>query len=429
MADDQKKLGPFLATMLVAGGMIGSGIYLLPASLAATGSISLLGWCLAVLGAALLAGVFSTLAILRPQSGGLFEHIAEAFGPGVGFVAGVLYWIPVANAPIALAVTGYLSFFLPQVATGPAATLTTLTTVWLFIGANFIGARFVARLGGWTLLIGLAPILLVAVGGWAFFKPAVFAASWNVSGKPDYQAIPSSAALAFWAFTGLEYASIVALRVQNPRRNVPVATFGGLALAAVVYLAACGVIMGILPAAVLAKSNAPFADAAAPWLGPVVAGVVALCAMLKSCGSLAAADLALIETGDSQTVLGQIVLGGGYRRPDRPSTFSLIFFGLIMSVVVIASASPTLAGQFTTLANITVIIYMLVYLAACLALIRFSGEVSARRRPLVRGVALCGAIFCCYMIASSERSLLEWSAAALVVTLLVYLVVRLRQRR
>ena len=126
MGDDQKKMGPFLATMLVAGGMIGSGIYLLPASLAATGSISLLGWVLAILGAALLAGVFSTLAVLRPQAAGLFAQIADAFGPGVGFVAGLLYWIPVANVPIALAITGYLSFFFPQVATGPAATATTV---------------------------------------------------------------------------------------------------------------------------------------------------------------------------------------------------------------------------------------------------------------------------------------------------------------
>ena len=65
MTDDQKKLGPFLATMLVAGGMIGSGVYLLPASLAAIGSISLLGWVLAIVGAALLAGVFSALEIGR----------------------------------------------------------------------------------------------------------------------------------------------------------------------------------------------------------------------------------------------------------------------------------------------------------------------------------------------------------------------------
>ena len=89
----QRKLGPFLATMLVAGGMIGSGVYLLPASLGAVGSISILAWVAAIAGAAMLAGVFSWLAILRPGTAGLFSYIRDEFGPAGGFVAGVIYWI------------------------------------------------------------------------------------------------------------------------------------------------------------------------------------------------------------------------------------------------------------------------------------------------------------------------------------------------
>src|ERR1700761_4319148 len=167
--------------------MIGSGIYLLPASLGAIGSISMLGWAGAVFGAALLAAVFSWLAILKPGGGGLFAYIGEAFGPGVGFVVGTLYWLPALNLPIALAVTGYLGFFFPALATGAGAIVTTLAVIWLFVGFNLVGARFVAQFGGWTLLAGLAPILLVGVGGWFFFHPAVFAASWKISGKGAIQ--------------------------------------------------------------------------------------------------------------------------------------------------------------------------------------------------------------------------------------------------
>ena len=86
-----RRLGPFLATMLVAGGMIGSGVYLLPASLGAVGSISILAWALAIAGAAMLGGVFSWLAILRPATAGLFSYVREEFGPAAGFVAGVIY--------------------------------------------------------------------------------------------------------------------------------------------------------------------------------------------------------------------------------------------------------------------------------------------------------------------------------------------------
>ena len=117
-SDPAGKLGPFLAMMVVAGGMIGSGIYLLPASLAAFGSVSILGWGLAILGALMLGGVFSFLAILRPRAAGLFSYISEALGPGAGFVSGLVYWMLcwIGNAPIALGMTGYLSVFFPPVA-------------------------------------------------------------------------------------------------------------------------------------------------------------------------------------------------------------------------------------------------------------------------------------------------------------------------
>ena len=135
-SDQAGKLGPFLAMIVVAGGMIGSGIYLLPASLAAFGSLSILGWGLAILGALMLGGVFSFLAILRPQAPGLFAYVRDALGPGAGFVAGVVYWAVcwVGNVPIAIGVTGYLSVFFPQLARPPAATLTSLAVLWLFCG-------------------------------------------------------------------------------------------------------------------------------------------------------------------------------------------------------------------------------------------------------------------------------------------------------
>ena len=59
-------LGPISAMFLVAGNMIGSGLFLLPASLAAIGSASLVGWVIASVGALLIAGVFATLGVIRP---------------------------------------------------------------------------------------------------------------------------------------------------------------------------------------------------------------------------------------------------------------------------------------------------------------------------------------------------------------------------
>src|ERR1700761_6659126 len=195
-----KKLGAFLATMLVAGNMIGSGIYLLPASPGAVGSISILGWIAAVGGAALLGGAFSALAILRPHGTGLISHVGEVFGQGSAFVWGVLYWFAcwTGNVAIALAVTGYVAYFLPALATPPGSTLFTAGILWVFTGANIVGPLFVARFEGGTLLIGLAPVLLVALGGWFYFDPALFTASWTVTGKPFWEAMPQSVVMVFW---------------------------------------------------------------------------------------------------------------------------------------------------------------------------------------------------------------------------------------
>ena len=189
------KLGPFLAMMVVAGGMIGSGVYLLPASLAAFGSVSILGWGLAIAGAMTLGCVFSFLAVLRPSAPGLFAYVREALGPGAGFVSGVVYWTLswVGNVPIALGVTGYLTVFFPVVGRQPLSTLVSLIVLWLFVGANLVGPKFVARVGGLSLTLGLAPVFLVAIGGWFYFHPAIFLASWNVGHQPAWRSVTSSA--------------------------------------------------------------------------------------------------------------------------------------------------------------------------------------------------------------------------------------------
>ena len=97
-----------------------------------------------------------------------------------------------------------------------------------------------------------------------------------------------------------------------------------------------------------------------------------------------------------------------------------------MSLTVVASASPNLGRQFTVLINITVVLSLLAYLAACLALLRFSGGAPAGLRLMARVAAVAGALFCVWAIAVSERDLLVWSAGAIGVAILAWLAVRRR---
>ena len=152
------------ATLLVAGNMIGSGVFLLPATLAAIGSSTLIGWVIASAGAMLLAGVFALLATLKPTPDGIVDY-PNALHPFLGFANWLLYWLAcwVGSPAVALAVTGYLTYFFPVLKDPIASMWTTIAVIWLTTIANIIGAKTVARLGGLTLLIGLAPIAVATV--------------------------------------------------------------------------------------------------------------------------------------------------------------------------------------------------------------------------------------------------------------------------
>src|SRR5579862_5404494 len=175
-APRNRKIGPFLATMLVTSSMVGSGVFLLPASLGAIGSVSTIAWLFASLAAALIGVVFAMLAIANPGTAGLFSYVRDAYGSCAGFVTGVLYWASclVACVAIALAVAGYLSVFIPVIAKPPGLTIATIAIIWIFVATNVLGPRFVARMQSWSVFLGLLPVLFAAIGGWFFFHGATF---------------------------------------------------------------------------------------------------------------------------------------------------------------------------------------------------------------------------------------------------------------
>jgi arginine:agmatine antiporter len=426
---EHRTLGLFLATMTVAGCMIGSGIYMLPASLGAFGSVSILSWLVATAGACLIGGSLAWLAVLDPESGGMFTYIAKAFGPAAGFVAGVLYWVSALPGAVAVAIgcTGYLGVFVPAVRHGAGATLSVAGFIWLFVGANWIGPRFVARLQGWSLGLGLVPVLLAALGGWFFFHSATFTHSWNPSGASLVNVVPRGAVMAFWAFLGLEGAVILAPRIKNPSRNVPLATLGGLALAAAIYIAACAALMGILPAVALSRSTAPFADAAAVAVGGSLAGLIALCALAKASGALGGNMLLMFESLECESVTA--VVSAAPRILPRVSGANLLFTGALATLVVLVSQSPTLVRQFTMVTDVVVVISMLIYAAACLALVRVAQTLSGNRKIAASLVGLGGALFCAFVVAASEPGLLIWSALPVAGALIAYRLAVMRRRR
>src|ERR671923_1292850 len=131
----KRSMGLWMATALVVGNMVGSGVFLLPATLAgAAGPVSLLGWLFTGAGAALLALVFANLGRALPKTGGPYAYAKRAFGDFVGFQTAWGYWIAVwaGNAAIAVAFVSYAAVFWPDLASDKLlGALVAIALIWL----------------------------------------------------------------------------------------------------------------------------------------------------------------------------------------------------------------------------------------------------------------------------------------------------------
>ena len=424
------RLGPVTALLLVAGNMIGSGAYMLPATLGVYGGVSLVSWIIGAGGALLLALVFAFLGVLRPRADGAVGYATEGLGGALGHLGWFTYWLSdwIGVSAIAVAITGYCAYFFPLLKAPLPGLAATVAAIWAMVGLNLIGPRLVGRFGATTLLIGLAPILVATVIGAFAFDLQLFAASWNVSGMPASSAILAGVAPVFWAYLGLESANVVVGVIDNPKRNLPIAAVGGVTLATVIYVAASAALMGLMPAKALAGSTAPYADAILGVAGPLAGAVVAACALLKATGTLGGWVLLTAETGRSGAAAGFLPRRLSEVAPGGKLTRDLIVAGALISLAAAGSVSPTLSRQFSLLINVTVILSMILYLLCALALLRLAGEVEGRgRRLLAKVAAVLAAGFSAWVIVIADASLRGPTLAVVVLGFCLYLFARRRQ--
>ena len=409
-----RKLGPVLAVMFVTGNMVGSGLFLLPATLGAIGGISVFTWIFAAIGALLIAGVFARLGVLAPWSGGPYAYARATMGRYFGFQTNYIYWIStwVGNVSVALAVTGYVLVLLPGLKAPLLSAIVTSTVIWVMIVANIIGPRIVGFIEASAMLVGLAPILAIGLVGWFYFEPATFWASWNVSGESAIAAVPKSLVLVFWAFTGLESAAVAVEVIENPRRNLPIAALGGVIIAAIIYMVSCTVLMGIVPAKVLAESSAPFALVAKVIFGPAFATLLIFTTILKASGTHGGLTLVCIATAKAAAEDGAFPRVFADIDSRGIPLKSLLIHGALMTVAAFATMSPTIGQQFNKLIDVAVVFSLVSYVYSAFALWRLrTAEKPGQMRD--RLMALLAAAFSIWVILASDATLLLIATAIL----------------
>ncbi|MGT3809541.1 cadaverine/lysine antiporter [Vibrio cholerae] len=424
MSSNAKKIGLIACTGVVAGNMMGSGIALLPSTLASVGSISIYSWLICIVGALSLAFVFARLATKNPQEGGPIAYAGEV-SPVFGFQTGVLYYHANWIGNLAIAITGvsYLSVFFPVLNNPIPAGLATIASVWLFTLVNLLGGSWVSRLCTIGLVLILIPVVGTALFGWTHFDSALYSQNWNVSAGSDCHAVITAVLICLWSFVGVESAAVSSGMVENPKRTVPLATMLGTGLAGLIYVLSTQMISGMFPASEVAASGAPFALATTAlfgsWTAPFVSAFTAL-ACFTSLGSwmmlVGEAGKRAANDGNFPKVFGETDRNGV---PKKGLLIASSMMTLLMLVLMFFSSETAHASDlFNQLTTDAVLLTMLPYFYSSINLIRFEGMTT--RNTFVMLFSGIASLFCMVALAGAEGSTLTATFIMSLIILMFY---------
>jgi basic amino acid/polyamine antiporter, APA family len=383
-----RQLGFWMCLALVVGNMIGSGVFLLPASLAPYGLNSIFGWIFTASGGVLLAIVFAQLARVYPQAGGPYLYPRVAFGECCGFVMAWGYWMSVwvGNAAIAIGSVAYLSELVPAIKTikgGPA--LTAVAMIWILTFVNWRGVKQAGVFQLVTTVLKLMPLLAVVILAVVLLGRAD-ASLIKVEPQPfAISAVTAAAILTLWPLLGLESATVPAEHVIDPKRNIPRSTLWGTIVTAVIYVIACSAVILLIPGSQLKGSNAPFADVMRLFWGDWAATAVALFAFISGFGAL---NGWILIQGEMPRVLAKEKIfpqlfahESRYRTPD----YSLFITSGLVTIVMLMNFSASMVAVFTKIILISTCAYLVMYLFCSLAAFRLAlrGDMGVRGRRLL----------------------------------------------
>jgi len=419
------KMGVVGLTIIVAVNMMGSGIIMLPASLAKVGTISLLSWLVTAVGSMALAYSFAQCGFFVSRSGGMSAYAEEAHGKSAFFMASYTYYISLAIANVAIAITavGYLSPFVPWLSATPVHTcIGVIAALWLTAVANFGGARITGRISGFTVWGVIIPVATLGLFGWFWFDPHMFASAWNVQHKPFGTAISSSIALTLWAFLGMESACANSDAVENPKKNVPIAVMAGTGIAAVIYILSTTAMQGIVPNVQLANSAAPFGLVFSLLFNTMVGNIVSLLAVVACVGSLLGWQFTIAQVSKAAADKGMFPkLFSAVNAKDTPIKGMVLITG-VQTLIALMTISPSLNQQFNTLVNLAVFTNVVPYILSLTALSAIMKKNHVAHPIYMRNmvVVMVALVYSLYGIYASGTDAVFWGALVMLTGYIIY---------
>jgi basic amino acid/polyamine antiporter, APA family len=425
------QVGFWMATALVVGNAIGSGIFLLPPALARFGADNLPGWLLTAAGGITLGLVFAALSCQVPGAGGPYAYTRAAFGDLAGFTVAWGYWVStwVGNAAIGTAAVGYAGELFPWMVATPLNTaLATLGFVWALTLVNCAGIRAAGWVQGVTTVIKLLP-LIAAIGLLVYSASSLGPV---VAARPHFtlDGTASVATLALWAMLGLESATIPADKVKGAAATVQRATIAGTVVTVILSAAGCAAVLLLVPASQLAGSNAPFATLIGTAWGPGAARTVSLFAATSAVGALNGWILLQGELPRAMAADGLFLRAFGRTTARGTPVVGLVATSGLVTALVLLNVHRSLVGVFTFFVLLATTASLVAYLASSLALVRLRTRagLAGPRSGLALGILGCaGAVYSVGALAGAGREAVLWGAVLLAAGIPVYW--GLRRRR
>lgn len=430
MSDPERRrsLGLWMCTALVVGNMIGSGVFLLPASLAPFGGMSILGWLFSAAGAVCLALVFAQLARQLPKIGGPYAFAREGFGDFGGFLVAWSYWIAIITSDAALAVAGvsYLTVFWPALATAPLLGAgVAVGALWLLTLVNLRGVHSAGQLQVVTTILKALPLVAIGIFGLLSFNAAHFT-PFNPSGSSPLVAISATVTLTTWAFTGLESGTVPAADTQDPERTIPRATMLGTLIAGAIYILSTVAVMGIIAPNELATSTAPFADAASRIWGPWGRALFAVGAAISCFGALNGWLLLSGQLPRAAALDGLLPRRLASINARGTPAFSLVLSCTLAVVLVLMNYTRGLVQAFTFMILLATLATLLPYVFSSMTAVLLTLRDRANPQPAFSRllIAVIAFAFSLWAIAGAGRDVVYWGFLLLICGLPVYILMR-----
>ena len=431
MTKQNQKIGLLAATSLVVGNIIGAGIFVLPASLAKFGSISIVGWLFTATGALILAKIFSNFSKkLKGKSGGPYIYSKVVFGDFIGFLVAWGYWIScwVNNAAIAVAIVSALSFFFPELVTNPFyATLTGLSFIWFFTFTSSKGIKSSGNIQILTTIAKLIPLVLIILFGFFIFDLEIFP-EFNLTDQNDFEILPVVAVMTLYAFLGLECASIPAENIKNPEKTIPKATMAGTLISTLIYILSTIVLFGIISAENLINSPAPFAEAGEIIGGKYFGFLISAGAAISAIGALN--GWILITSYMPMTMANDRLFPKVFAKKNKKGFpyLSLLLGSILTSFVMTMNYTDGLVDRFEFLILLTTLSTLIPYFFVSVSYILFHVEKRLFKINSFRSVilGLFGSLYSLWAIFGSGIDSIFYGTILLIVGIPIYLILKLK---